>query len=199
MSKLVGGMGFNDRKYPVKVGKRDLPEYTTWRSMIERCREKYWKKHPTYIGTTCSENFKSYTFFYEWCQEQKGFCNKEENGRSFALDKDILIKGNKTYSEDTCVFVPQRINNLLTKRKTDRGNHPIGTYWHKSTRKYVCACSSGKDISRHLGLFNTPEEAFQVYKAFKEALVKQVANEYKEQIDQRAYNALMSYEVNIND
>ena len=52
---------------------------------------------------------------------------------------------------------------------------------------------------RFLGCFNTPQEAFQAYKTFKEALIKEVANEYKEQLDSRVYEALMNYEVNEND
>lgn len=29
------------------------------------------------------------------------------------LDKDILLKGNKVYSPETCAFVPAKINSLL--------------------------------------------------------------------------------------
>ena len=103
------------------------------------------------------------------------------------------------YSESTCVFIPQSINNLLLKRDSARGGLPVGVCWHIRDKRYTAQCGIKIGKREQLGSFDTPEEAFQVYKAFKEALVKQVANEYKEQIDQRAYNALMSYEVNIND
>jgi hypothetical protein len=43
------------------------------------------------------------------------------------------------------------------------------------------------------------QEAFSAYKVFKEALIKQVAEKYKLQLDPRAYKALLNYEVNIND
>ena len=45
------------------------------------------------------------------------------NGNSFQLDKDSLIKGNKVYSESTCVFIPQEVNSLLVKSTASRGEN----------------------------------------------------------------------------
>ena len=42
---------------------------------------------------------------------------------------------------------------------------------------------------------NTPEEAFQAYKQAKETYIKLQAEKWKDQIDVRAYEALMRYEV----
>ena len=50
-----------------------------------------------------------------------------------------------------------------------------------------------------LGYYNTPEEAFQAYKQFKENYIKQVADEYKELIPEKLYNAMYEYEVKIED
>ena len=52
---------------------------------------------------------------------------------------------------------------------------------------------------RHLGSFKTEEEAFLVYKKFKEVHVKSLANKWKDRIDLRVYNALMNWEVGIDD
>ena len=200
MSKLVHGIGINDKKYPAEVNNNPQKVYNIWQRMLERCTEKGWIKRPTYVGTTCSENFKSYSFFYEWCNKQVGFGNKDERGKSWQLDKDILFKGNKLYSEDTCVFVPHRINCMLTKGDSARGEYPIGVRWHENGKRFHARCCyrvGGKH--KHLGLFNTPQEAFQAYKTFKESLIKEVAAEYKEVIDTRVYEALIKYEVNIDD
>jgi hypothetical protein len=53
--------------------------------------------------------------------------------------------------------------------------------------------------NKHLGRFNTAEQAFQVYKTAKEAYIKEVVNKWKDKIDPRVYNTLMNYEVNIDD
>lgn len=198
-NKLVQGIGFKGMDYPSCGNGKPLKVYQMWRGLLERCTSKCWDKFPTYIGVTCSENFKSYTFFYEWCQTQKGFNEKDKNCRSWCLDKDILIKGNKHYSEDTCVFIPHRINCLLTKCDSLRGDFPIGVCWCKNVKKFLSQCNNGSGRQRKLGYFNTPQEAFQAYKTYKEALIKEVANEYKEQLDSRVYEALMNYEVNEND
>lgn len=186
-------------KYPAKKDKKHLIEYRVWFSLLYRCSVDYPTKYPTYIGVTCSDNFKHYTFFYEWCHKQIGFKNVDENGRSWHLDKDILVKGNKIYSEDTCCFVPQRINALFTKSSASRGENPVGVTLKKSNNKFVANCNNGSGKYAHLGCFQTQEEAFLAYKTFKEALIKEVANEYKEQLDPRAYEALLNYEVDIND
>jgi len=199
-NKLVYGIGVKGMEYPTSDVGKHRKEYATWKSMLFRCTEKYWQKMPTYNGVSCSENFKSYTFFYEWCQTQVGFGNKDENGKSWHLDKDLLVKGNKHYSGDTCVFVPQRINSLLVKAKACRGEFPIGTSWDATNKVFKSVCNNGrKGKSKNLGCFNTPQEAFLAYKTYKEALIKEVANEYKEMLDSRVYEALMNYEVNEND
>ena len=199
-NKLVRGIGIKGDKYSSWDGKEILKEYSLWNDMLFRCTEKCWAKRQTYLGVTCSDSFKSYTFFYEWCQEQIGFTNKDEKGRHWQLDKDVLFKNSKIYSEDTCVFVPARINSLLIKVAARRGEWPIGVYWSKKgSGSFNSYCSDSHSKVRHLGCFNTPQEAFLAYKTFKEALIKQVANEYKEQLDPRVYEALMNYEVNEND
>jgi hypothetical protein len=196
--KPIYGIGINNGKYPANQNREQLREYKLWVEMLRRCTPEYPVKYPTYLGTTCSNNFKSYSFFYEWCHEQVGFNNKDEYGRSWQLDKDILFKGNKHYSEETCVFVPHRINCMLIKANKARGNYPIGVCWWVTESKYVAECRDGKKAKR-LGTYNTPEEAFKAYKLYKECLIKQVAEQYRCVIDTRTYQALIDYEVEILD
>ena len=59
--------------------------------------------------------------------------------------------------------------------------------------------SGYKGKREHLGFFKTEIEAFNAYKIAKEAFVKEQANKWKSQIDPRAYNALMNYQVEITD
>ena len=197
---LVYGIGVKGMKYPAKKDKKHLIECRVWASMLMRCYSKSLIiKKPCYDDCTVSDNFKSYTFFYEWCHEQAGFGNKDENGRYWHLDKDILTKGNRLYSETTCAFVPQRINSLLIKCDSARGEYLVGVSWRKDKNKFASQCRLGGGKRKLLGYFLTAQEAHQAYKLFKEALIKEVADEYKTQLDPRVYEALMNYKVESND
>ena len=194
-SPSVYGVGILGTKYLIRVNGVLTKDYVLWNNMLKRCySDTYKNKRPTYIDCKCSENFKSYEYFYEWCNKQIGFDNE-----GWQLDKDLLVKGNKVYNENVCIFIPQEINSLLTKREASRGEHLIGVYWDKTNKAFASMVNKNKGKQEHLGYFNTELEAFNAYKQAKESFVKEQANKWKSQIDPRAYNALMSYEVNIDD
>ena len=198
-SPSVYGIGVLGTKYPSRVNGVKTKEYELWHSMLQRCYSTTLKKkRPTYEGCECSDNFKSYEYFYEWCNRQIGF-GVDGNGNPFQLDKDLLIKGNKVYSEDSCVFIPQGINKVLTKRESMRGEHLIGVHWHNASKAFKAQVSKSKGKQEHLGSFNTEIEAFNAYKIAKESFIKEQADKFKSQIDPRAYNALMNYTVDIAD
>ena len=191
----VYAIGIIGTKYPVGEGGKDTKEYTLWKNMLQRCySEVYKKQQPTYEGCEVSDNFKCYEYFYEWCYSQIGFDNE-----GWHLDKDLLIKGNKVYSESTCVFLPQEINNILTKSASSRGEHLIGVSWNKTNKAFKARINKNKGKSEHLGYFKTEIEAFNTYKVAKESFVKEQAEKWKDKIDDRAYEALMNYTVEITD
>ena len=103
MIPRIHGVGYLGIKHRVNgAGNKRTKQYTAWVNMLTRCySEKYLKERPTYLGCHTSKLFECYSDFYDWCDAQIGF---GEVG--FQLDKDLLIKGNKLYSENTCVFTP---------------------------------------------------------------------------------------------
>ena len=191
----VFGIGVLGAKYPNRVNGVRTKQYELWVNMLKRCySDTYKKKHPTYEYCTVSENFKHYEYFYEWCNKQFGFGNQD-----WHLDKDLFVKGNKVYSEYSCVFIPAEINLVLVKRAASRGKHLIGVSWNKRNKAFVAQVSKNKGGSEHLGYFNTELEAFNAYKEAKESFVKEQANKWKGKIDERAYQALINYTVEITD
>jgi hypothetical protein len=162
MSKLVYGVGFNDKTRPAQIDGKKVKEYNLWKGVLERCFcEKSQTRYPTYKGCNVSDNFLNYAYFYDWCQEQIGFGKVGIDGCIWQLDKDILFTGNKIYSEDVCVFVPKEINVFFTDRGNVRGDYPVGVHFHKASGKFKAQCAvNGKQ--QHLGYFSTVD-SFQFH------------------------------------
>jgi len=203
MKKLVYGVGISEngkfkRSMTVNGRSRKTPEYELWKNMLARCYSPVMhKRRPNYIGCTVSDNFKNFQWFAEWCQTQTGFGLKD-----YQLEKDILIKGNKLYSEHTCRFVPNSLNMLLTKSDAARGDYPIGVHSHQNG--YVAHCgntarSRSTKGKGYIGIYSTPEAAFAAYKKQKEELIRAAALEHKDVISADVFEALLRYEVEITD
>ena len=75
----------------------------------------------------------------------------------------------------------------------------IGVNWCKTNKAFVARVNKYTGKSKHLGYFKTEIEAFNAYKKAKESFVKEQADKWKDQIDERAYNALMDYKVEVTD
>ena len=194
------GAGYlGEGKYKVSENGKDTKCYKTWSHMLERCyNEKYKKKKPTYEDCKVCEELLNFQNFAEWDSENYYVIE----GERMHLDKDILIKGNKIYSPDTCIYVPQTINSLFVKSDKIRGNTPIGVSRQKNKFRAQCSVYDFENKNKkrkYLGSYNSPEEAFKVYKEFKENYIKEVADYYKNQIPNKLYDALYNYEVEITD
>lgn len=192
-----------------KYNKKDYSKiYMAWEHLLKRCYDAYFinYKRLTYKDCTVCSEWHNYQNFAKWYEENYYECNNE----IMCLDKDILYKNNKVYSPETCIFVPNRINVLFTKSDAKRGEYPIGVHYRfKKVEQYEyhyleVACSiliENKKKQKTLKTLplNRPFQAFTIYKNFKENYIKQVADEYKDLIPSKLYDALYSYEVEIND
>ena len=188
----VGYMGIGKFKSKDENGKITKC-HNTWKHMLERCYDpKYQEKFTTYKGCTVCKEWNNYQIFAKWDNE-----NYYEVGNDqMALDKDILCKGNKVYSPETCIYVPQSINKLFIKCDKSRGDYPIGVRKHGNNFQAHLARGNGLE---YLGTYNTVNEAFLAYKKAKEQYIKEVAEEYKDKIPCKLYEAMVTYEVEIDD
>ena len=202
----IYGVAARGDKYPAKINGVIQKEYDTWIGMIKRCYDKKTKeKTPAYKDVTCCEEWLLYENFYEWLHEQENF-DKWYNGKRWAVDKDIIHKGNKRYCPEFCCLTPHDVNTLFCKRDVDRGNYPLGVSLNKNKNKYIAKLSmkydTGKRHSKHIGVYNTPEEAFYLgYKPAKENYIKQVAKiEFDNgNITKKCYDAMINYQIEITD
>ena len=196
----VYGVGYlGEGKYKVSENGKDTDEYYIWHNMLTRCYDpKYHKKHPSYKGCKVEDYLLNFQHMGEWIEDNY----YEVPGEVMHLHKDILCKGNKVYSRETCIFVPQRINSLFVKSDKTRGKCPIGmTQIYSGDYQVRCRDGYGKNI--YLGTYTTKEEAFQAYKVYKEKLIKKTIDSYKGKIPEPFYSrlkaAMYNYEVEIDD
>ena len=193
----IYGIGYiGQGKHKTFVNGKDTDSYQVWHSMLRRCYDPYYlNKEPTYINCYVCEEWLNYQNFAKWYEENYYNCNNEE----MHLDKDILIKGNKIYSPENCIFVPKRINILFVRSNRSETGYPIGVSCYKKDKLRVQCNYYGK--RKFLGYFplDRPFQAFTTYRNFKEKYIKQVADEYKDLIPIELYNAMYNYKVEIND
>ena len=196
----VYGAGYiGEGKYTTTKNGKHRDEYIIWRNMLRRCYDpKFQEKEPTYKGCKVEDYLLNFQHMCKWLENNY----YKVPGELMCLDKDILCKGNKIYSRNTCIFVPKRINNLFTKRDNDRGNSPIGVTPNSYGNYQVRCCDGyGKRIS--LGTYSTEEEAFRVYKNYKEKVIKEVIDSYEGIIPEPFYSrlktAMYNYKVEIDD
>lgn len=103
----------------VKVGKGKwgkTHEYSLWSSMVNRVG-----KSKNYKDVMLSEAFMSYDDWLDWARTQKCFMSKDENGKLFHMDKDLLSGGaGVVYCPNSVVFVPSRLNSMVTRSSKGR-------------------------------------------------------------------------------
>lgn len=190
--KLVYGVGINDADYNVyeydgPINNKKIvwvcPFYVKWKDVLARCySEKFQVNCPTYIGCSTPKEWHKFSNFKSWMETQD-WENKH-------LDKDILYRGNKIYSPETCVFVDQKINKFLTEGDSNRGPYPIGVSFHKASGKFIAQCNQVvNDKRKHLGLFSDPQEAHQAWLSYK---LEQAYILASEQTDERIAKALIA-------
>lgn len=198
MKNLVFSIGVNDANYPVQkfetagykgAGKQikkliwTCPFYGKWKHMLERCySKKFHSKRPSYKGCSVFPEWHYFMTFRAWMEKQ--------DWEDKHLDKDLLFPGNKVYSADTCVFIDPKVNGFLTESTASRGEWSIGVYLDKNSGKFKAQCRDvilGKQ--KHLGLFENPNEAHEVWLAFKLEQAKLLA---AEQTDPRVAEALIN-------
>lgn len=193
MSKLLGTKPWYNSKGKFKTYKdgKVTESYNTWKNIFDRCYRTTCK-NPTYLDIKVSEEWFDYQNFAKWFYENKYY------QKGWHLDKDIVLRGNDTYCPEYCVFVPREINNLFTLRKSERGDTPSCVVWHERLGKYEARSTHNGKLVYH-GVYENIEDAFLVAKAAKESEIRLKANKYKNLIDPRVYDSLISWEVHFND
>ena len=160
-----------------------------YHNMYDRCYSPaYHERSPQYKDCEiCPEWLDDKQSFYDWVTENFYTVGDEQ----IDLDKDILVKGNKIYSPDTCIFAP----------------HSINTYFENLTREPVYLQKLNKyrmdiwieDRNVRLGYFDSEEEAKKMYIRHKEAAILAKADLLQDRIPRALYNAMVNWKIELSD
>lgn len=123
--KLRNGEWFREAEVHIegKVYKIFSKAAIIWNNIKQRTKigSAYQKQKKFYAGTRLE--FKDFQDFCDFCQVTPGYNLKDEQGRNYALDKDLLGKDEiRAYSKEACCFLPTKINSALTKQKKNKND-----------------------------------------------------------------------------
>lgn len=195
--KYYYGVGINDCGHPVAKtclvnGKRKniwlCPYNQTWKTMLQRCYSKTYRQNNNYYkGCTVDEKWHKLSNFEAWVKDQP-YHDEWLKGENIHLDKDFLVPNNRVYGPDTCILIPAYVNSCLSLGPAENKTYPgVSPHRHKFQVK-ICTPEGRK----HLGLFDTEEEAFLVWKKEKIVHLGDVLKKYtgEGKYDSRVVNVI---------
>lgn len=154
------------------------PIYKSWSRMLERGYSERYKVRPTYKDVTVCEEWHFFPTFREWALDN-GF------DTSLELDKDMLDKGNKIYSPDTCAYIPKWLNQSLSSQQAKRGAWPRGVSYrprkdptHKELSKPYLVYIKVDSKNDYAGSFSDPFEAHAHWQLLKAEQIERTILKY---------------------
>lgn len=176
-------------KHKVSINKIITNEYAAWASMIKRCYSEgsaYMNKSYFHKVTVC-DDWHNFQNFGDWYNDNYIECE----GR-LHLDKDILHPGNKIYSPENCLLIPQSLNALFI-------NVPNKTGLPNGVRKTDFGKYKGVYNGKELGIFNTIEEAYKVHAIEKKKDIIRRMEEIKNILPEKVINAIYNFEFKLEN
>ena len=185
---IFGKGFFGIGEYKSVINGKSAEEYESWSGMMERgYSPKLKEKHPTYRDCSVCEEWYDFQVFAKWYTLQEFY------GHGYSLDKDLLVKGNKLYSPETCTLLPRGLNSMLSAPNKSKSGLMLGV--RKEGTRYSSRIGLGSFGRKYLGSFNTEIEAHEAYVTARERYIKNKALEWANRIEWEAFVALMKWTV----
>ena len=156
--------------------------YSIWFEMIRRCYIKN-QRNKAYDDVWVCDEWLCYANFEKWYEENY----YEIDNEPVCIDKDILVKNNKFYSPQTCIFVPKSINIFFVGTNNKRSDLPLGVSKMTKSNTYFCSV----DGRNYYG-FKTKQEAHIKYLQEKDNDFHIKLQNYKDKIPTNIYILLNS-------
>ncbi len=126
--------------------------FKLWKAMLVRCySDNYHDTRPTYKTAEVCEEWQYYPNFLKWFED-----NYVEG---YDLDKDCLDLRRKYYSPETCIFIPRKLNSILSYLR--EGVTHISPRRIKGSEEYN-GLWNVKVLGAYLGRFDNKQGALDV-------------------------------------
>ena len=155
------------------------PVYRAWGSMMNRAySQKYKTEKPTYANVSVCREWHNFQTFADWYCRQHGM-NPEAT--DYHLDKDLLVKGNRVYSPETCCLIPAAINAVVHSLihvdldSDDTYGLPHGVQ-QDDEGFFVKVSMNGQ--AHYLHGFKSPQSASRAYKALRTVAIQDLIDQH---------------------
>lgn len=142
------------------VGKMDIPNggkhilYGRWISMLSRCYNVNDVAYETYgkIGVTVDKRWHTFSNYVKDITKKENYNKLATNSKNWHIDKDILIKGNKVYSNNTTI-ITDVYSNVYESNKRNNNLHKVVQYTKDG--KFINEYESITEASRQCNIRRT--------------------------------------------
>ena len=154
---------------------KNTAAYNCWSAMLTRCySESYHSTRETYRDCEVEPSWLNLTTFRKWFELN--------HIKGYHLDKDLLVQGNRVYSENTCTFIPQEVNAAIVEKSKviDGCEGGVSKRRVKGKTEYngLYNVSFGR---KYLGRTRDLDEANSLYKEYKKFYFEVMVDKYEEQ------------------
>lgn len=159
--------------------------YKAWINMLQRCYVDMKGKYAAYYGIVkVCEEWLNFQNFAEWYESNYYDIPNER----LHIDKDIKSSGCKLYSPDTCILIPQSINEVIRNnyRKTKDSDLPAT----------IRRCNEGYTAtfkSENLGVYNTVDECLDIYNNKKVNYIRELVEGYGDLLPKEVAETLLQW------
>ena len=184
--KLICGVAINDADYSTLLGYTEdgkqvrCPFYVKWKTMIARCYNENVYALPVnarYKDCFVADEWLKFMNFKRWMESQ------DWEGKQ--IDKDILYPGNKVYGPDTCLLVPQHINNLIIDQEDGK--------YGKGVKKNASGSYSYVMRINRKRVFKKVASKQEALEGYRKSKYNELVTEAKKLDDEKVKNALINY------
>lgn len=186
-AKTCFGVGFiGEGIFNSSIKNEHIGIYRIWSGMMSRGYSENWKGlKPTYADVVVCEEWHNLQVFGEW------ILNHPFYGLGYHLDKDLLFKGNRLYSPNTCTLIPDEINIIfksynVKNRKVDL---PRCVDYEESSGMFrVNGSLDGKAV--YVGRYKTVCEAERAALDFEQRRWKHLVNKWEGKVEDKVIDKI---------